>query len=128
MGWFYPFGLKHKGYDNVVSANSNSVASKFDYQSQELEESLGLNLYEMDMRQYDPAIVRWTNIDPVTHHSMSTYTAFDNNPIFWADPSGADSECNNCDENGQKYIVNGRYRTRAERKAAANGEEQDNIF
>jgi len=29
---------------------------------------------------------------PVTHHSMSTYTAFDNNPIFWADPSGADAE------------------------------------
>ena len=22
---------------------------------------------------------------------MSTYTAFDNNPIYWADPSGADS-------------------------------------
>tara|TARA_R110002050_G_scaffold137538_3_gene261166 strand:- start:11017 stop:11934 length:918 start_codon:yes stop_codon:yes gene_type:complete len=45
----------------------------------------------MDMRQYDPAIARWTSIDPVTHHSMSTYTAFDNNPIFWADPSGANS-------------------------------------
>jgi thiol-disulfide isomerase/thioredoxin len=46
---------------------------------------------EMDMRQYDPAIGRWTSIDPVVHHSMSTYTAFDNNPIYWADPSGADS-------------------------------------
>lgn len=23
---------------------------------------------------------------------MSTYTAFDNNPVFWADPSGADAE------------------------------------
>ena len=46
---------------------------------------------EMDLRQYDPAIGRWTGIDPVTHHSMSTYTAFDNNPVFWADPSGANS-------------------------------------
>ncbi len=45
----------------------------------------------MDFRSYDPAIARFTSIDPVTHHSMSTYTAFDNNPVFWADPSGADA-------------------------------------
>jgi hypothetical protein len=30
-------------------------------------------------------------IDPVTHHSQSPYTAFDNNPVFWADPDGADT-------------------------------------
>ena len=98
---YYPFGLKHKGYNDVVSANSNSVASKFKYNGKELEESLGLNLYEMDLRQYDPAIARWTSIDPVTHHSMSTYTAFDNNPVFWADPSGADS---------WTYIGDGQYK------------------
>ena len=46
----------------------------------------------MSFRQYDPAIARFTSIDPVTHYSMSTYTAFDNNPVFWADPSGADGE------------------------------------
>lgn len=54
----------------------------------------------MDMRQYDPAIGRWTSIDPVIHHSMSTYTAFDNNPIFWADPSGANSTAEWMEENG----------------------------
>ena len=88
---YYPFGLQHKGYNNVVSSNANSVASKFKYQGVEHEEALGLNLYEMDWRNYDPALGRFTSIDPVTHHSQSTYTAFDNNPIFWADPSGADS-------------------------------------
>ena len=88
----YPFGLKHKGYNNVVSSNGNSTAQKFGYNGVELEESLGLNLYEMDVRSYDPAIARFTSIDPVTHHSMSTYTAFDNNPIYWADPSGANAE------------------------------------
>jgi len=46
----------------------------------------------MDLRAYDPAIARWTGIDPVTHHSMSPYMAFDGNPVFWADPSGANSE------------------------------------
>ena len=32
--------------------------------------------------------------DPVTHHSQSMYNAFDNNPVFWADPSGADAVYN----------------------------------
>lgn len=88
---FYPFGLKHKGYNNVTSSNGNSTAQKFGYNNIELEESLGLNLMEMDLRQYDPAIARWTSIDPVTHHSNSTYNAFDNNPIVFSDPSGADA-------------------------------------
>ena len=47
-----------------------------------------MNLYDFEARNYDPAIGRWTTIDPVTHWSNSPYNAFDNNPIFWADPSG----------------------------------------
>lgn len=46
----------------------------------------------MPLRQYDAVIGRFNSIDPVTHHSMSPYMAFDNNPVFWADPSGADAE------------------------------------
>jgi RHS repeat-associated protein len=88
---FSPFGLKHKGYNNVVSSNGNSTAQKFGYNGVELNESLGLNLMEMDFRLYDPAIGRFNGIDPVTHHSQGTSVAFDNNPIFWADPSGADA-------------------------------------
>jgi RHS repeat-associated protein len=87
----YPFGLKHKGYNNVVSSNGNSVAQKFGYNGVELEESLGLNLHEMDFRLYDPAIGRFNGIDPVTHYSKGTSVAFDNNPIYFADPSGADA-------------------------------------
>ena len=29
--------------------------------------------------------------DPVVHYDFSPYNAFDNDPVFWADPSGADS-------------------------------------
>ncbi|NGX85367.1 DUF6883 domain-containing protein, partial [Aequorivita sp. KMM 9714] len=89
---YYPFGLQQKGYNNNVSPSGNALAQQFKYNGIELEESLDLNLYEMDLRQYDPAIARWTSIDPVTHFNFSTYTAFDNNPVFWADPSGADAE------------------------------------
>ncbi len=86
---YYPFGLKHKGYNAVI--NNSNPALDYKYNGVELEETLGLYLYEMDFRQYDPAIARFTGIDPVTHFSNSTYNAFDNNPVFWADPSGADA-------------------------------------
>src|SRR5690554_7677714 len=46
----------------------------------------------MDLRQLDPAIGRWVVQDPVTHHDYSPYNAFDNNTVYWSDPSGADSQ------------------------------------
>ncbi len=106
---YYPFGLKHKGYNGVIGANNNEVASKFKFNGIELEKAFGLNLYEMPFRQYDPAIARWTSIDPITHHSFSPYSAFDNNPVFWADPSGADAEyedppTGNGEYDGQLYF------------------------
>jgi len=84
---YYPFGLKHRGYNN----NQIGRDHKFEYNGKEFEESLGYNMLEMNFRHHDPELGRWIVIDPVTHHSMSPYNAFDNNPIFWADPSGADS-------------------------------------
>src|SRR5690606_12846711 len=80
------------GYNGNVPANVNNLASRFKFNGVELEKTLGLNLYEMDFRHYNPAVARFTAIDPVTHFEFSTYTAFDNNPVFWADPSGADAE------------------------------------
>lgn len=89
---YYPFGLLHRGYNYIPNGNGNSAAKKLKFNGVEIEESLGLELYMMDVRNYDPAIGRFTTIDPVTHFSYSTYSAFDNNPIYWADPTGADSE------------------------------------
>ncbi|MEW7289013.1 DUF6443 domain-containing protein [Aquimarina sp. 2304DJ70-9] len=91
---YYPFGLKQKGYNEIISPHTNGTAQKFKFNGIEHEEALGVDWYEMDLRKYDPAIARWTSIDPVTHHSMSPYVAFDNNPVYWADPSGADGESN----------------------------------
>ncbi|MEO0570802.1 MAG: DUF6443 domain-containing protein, partial [Bacteroidota bacterium] len=91
---YYPFGLKHKGYNEGVSPLGNDVAQKWKYNGVEFEEGLGLELYEMEYRQYDPAIARFTSMDPLTHWKYSPYQAFDNNPIFWADPSGANAVYN----------------------------------
>lgn len=89
---YYPFGLKQKGYNTDISPSSNSLAQQWKYNGTELNESLGLNLYEMNARNYDPAIARFVSVDPIVHFSQSTYAAFDNNPIFWSDPIGANSE------------------------------------
>ena len=88
---YYPFGLKHQGYNDISNSCKSEQAEKYQYNGKEFEDSFGLNIYEMDLRQYDPAIGRWTVQDPVVHHEFSPYSAFDNNPVYWADPSGADA-------------------------------------
>lgn len=90
---YYPFGLKHKGYNEVIDLSAgNEIAQKINYNGKEYEKTWGYNMYEMDMRSYDPATARWVVQDPVTHHEYSPYNAFDNNPVYYADPSGADSD------------------------------------
>ena len=71
---YYPFGLKYETYNS-----SNAYQYKFN--GIELQDELGLNM-SMDMRQYDPAIVRWVVQDPVVHYDYSLYNTFDNNPIY----------------------------------------------
>ncbi len=79
---YYPFGLKHKGYNaNIVSEHD------WKFQGQELEESLGLNVYEFELRQYDPAIGRFMTTDPYEQFD-SPYVAMGNNPVVSFDPDG----------------------------------------
>jgi|GEM_PF-5258809 len=47
-------------------------------------------MYDFDPRNDNPAIDRWVVQDPVIHFNYSPYSAFDNNPVYWADPSEAD--------------------------------------
>jgi len=117
---YYPFGLKHQKYadfsgkidaidDETAKAvipddpNQNITPYRnydYKYNGKEWQDELGLNMYDMDMRMYDPAIARWVVMDPVVHHSMSPYNAFDDNPVFWADPSGAEGENTSSDSGG----------------------------
>jgi RHS repeat-associated protein len=87
---YYPFGLKHKGYNSNVSSNANSAASKYKFGGKEYQEELGLDWYDVSARNYDPALGRWMNLDPLAElmrrHSPYNY-AFDN-PIFFIDPDG----------------------------------------
>ena len=79
---YYPFGLKHKGYNNVVSSNGNSVAKKWGYQGQELTEDLGYNMHEYTFRHYDASLGRFFAVDPLAADYVynSTY-AFQENKL-----------------------------------------------
>jgi RHS repeat-associated protein len=83
---YYPFGLKHSYTNTVVSDY------KYKYNGKELQDELGLNLYDYGARNYDPAIGRWMNIDPLAekYFNQSPFNYAANNPVVFVDYDGRD--------------------------------------
>ncbi len=72
------------------------------------EVSGGGNSYTTYFRSYDPRIARWTSLDPLaaSFPHQSPYVAFDNNPIYYTDPSGAAAENGDPPSKGQVIRAN----------------------
>ena len=66
------------------------AANKYLFNGKELQDDLGLNLYDFGARMYDPQIGRWHRNDPLSesYYSLGIYNFANNNPVMNVDLDG----------------------------------------
>jgi RHS repeat-associated protein len=65
---------------------------QYKYNGKEWQDELGLNMYDYVARNYDPALGRWMNVDPLApkYYESSPYNYTANNPVVFVDFDGRD--------------------------------------
>ena len=83
---YYAYGMQHAGGYKRITAKEN----RFLYNGKELQTDLDLNHYAYGARFYDPAISRFTTLDPKAeiYNNWSSYLYAANNPIRYEDTNG----------------------------------------
>lgn len=72
--------------------NTNADVQPLKFLGKEWDHQHGLDLYDFGARLYDPAVGRWTTMDPLCekYYSVSPYAYCHNNPVNRIDPDGKD--------------------------------------
>ncbi|MBI9035497.1 MAG: RHS repeat-associated core domain-containing protein [Bacteroidales bacterium] len=83
---YYPFGMQMPG--RTFSANGY----RFGFNGMEKDDEIkgAGNSYDFGARIYDSRLGRWLACDPLMkkYPNLSPYNSFNNNPIYYVDPSG----------------------------------------
>ncbi|WP_299249070.1 DUF6443 domain-containing protein [uncultured Aquimarina sp.] len=97
---YYPFGLQHKGYNNTVLSEH-----PYGYNGKEEQNELGLNWHDFGSRNFDAALGRWMNLDPLSegYENWSPYGYAFSNPIYFVDPDGERIIINYGEDQSQEY-------------------------
>ena len=82
---YYPFGLNMEG-----NWNGAAGSNKYQFNQKEWNDDFGLGLNDYGARFYDPAIARWTAVDPLgeMRANVTPYQYVQNNPVSRIDPTG----------------------------------------
>lgn len=90
---YYPFGLKHKGYNNSVTGRDYN----YGYGGKEENDELGLQWLDFSARNYEASLGRWFVVDALSDEpeqiDKSPYAYSWNNPIYFTDPDGNCPKC-----------------------------------
>jgi RHS repeat-associated protein len=84
---YYPYGMAFA--ENTIAEQGKQP---YKYNGKELDQMHGLNLYDYSARQMEPALGRFTTMDPMCekYYDWSPYAYVSNNPIIKIDPDGMD--------------------------------------
>ncbi len=87
---YYPFGMM------LPNRNESSNEYRYGFNSMEKDDEIkgDGNSYTTEFRQYDPRVGRWLSLDPLMakYPHQSPYAAFNNNPIYFSDPTGLEGD------------------------------------
>lgn len=90
------WNVQHNGYYAYGGPygdwNTNADVQPLKFLGKEWDHQHGLDLYDFGARLYDPAVGRWTTMDPLCekYYSVSPYAYCHNNPVNRIDPDGRD--------------------------------------